>query len=415
MTNSKNKWMYGILILSVFALITSASYALWQMTLQQTTTNVITTGCFKIEFQDNNPIQMEKSYPISDEEGNILTPYTFTITNTCESYATYQINLELLDTTTLENLDYINVRLNEKRKQSIGSLEEVTTTIQNAKSARKLEIGYLNHLESKTFTMQMWMDENTPANEEVMNKVLESKITVNTSVLTKSPTYAEVITNCSNNGYKTVDCMLENSTYEKEDLMLDETIDNNLRYIGSNPNNYVTFNNELWQIIGVMNNVEDENGKKDSRIKLIRTEAIGIYSWDSSASNVNGGMGVNEWSQADLMKLLNPGYESESVGGSLYWNRENGTCYKGKNNAITTCNFSSMGINENSKQFIDNVIWNTGTSGSANYQKLNAKELFAYEKSSNIRTVFLCHNNTIRMVESEQCLFSCALYSLFFP
>ena len=87
-TNSKNKWMYGILILSVFALITSVSYALWQMTLQQTTTNVITTGCFKIEFQDNNPIQMEKSYPISDEEAKELTSYTFTITNTCESYAT---------------------------------------------------------------------------------------------------------------------------------------------------------------------------------------------------------------------------------------------------------------------------------------------------------------------------------------
>ena len=33
-------------------------------------------------------------------------------------------------------------------------------------------------------------------------------------------------------------------------------IDNNgdVRYYGENPNNYVTFNNELWRIIGVLNN-----------------------------------------------------------------------------------------------------------------------------------------------------------------
>ena len=38
-------------------------------------------------------------------------------------------------------------------------------------------------------------------------------------------------------------------------------------------------------------------------------------------------MGINEWSHADLMKLLNPGYDNEEVGGSLYWNSNSGTCY----------------------------------------------------------------------------------------
>ena len=79
--------MLGIMILSVFVLITSASYALWQITFQQATTNVITTGCFQIEFQDHNPIHLGSAYPISDEEANELTPYTFTITNACNSFA----------------------------------------------------------------------------------------------------------------------------------------------------------------------------------------------------------------------------------------------------------------------------------------------------------------------------------------
>ena len=36
-------------------------------------------------------------------------------------------------------------------------------------------------------------------------------------------------------------------------LAYDGTTDNNLRYIGKDPNNYVTFNNELWRIIGIFN------------------------------------------------------------------------------------------------------------------------------------------------------------------
>ena len=33
------------------------------------------------------------------------------------------------------------------------------------------------------------------------------------------------------------------------------------------------------------------------------------------------------------MKLLNQGYESETTGGSLYYNSGSGNCYSGQNNA----------------------------------------------------------------------------------
>jgi hypothetical protein len=78
---------------------------------------------------------------------------------------------------------------------------------------------------------------------------------------------------------------------------------------------------------------------KEYRVKLIRNEPIGLYSYDTSASTVNSGYGINEWSQADLMKLLNPGYESNqdlnnsgttiTVNNSLYWTKGSGTCYNG--------------------------------------------------------------------------------------
>ena len=52
------------------------------------------------------------------------------------------------------------------------------------------------------------------------------------------------------------------------------------RYIGANPNNYVKFNDELWRIIGVFD-VDDGTGKIEKRMKIIRNESIGNYSWDN--------------------------------------------------------------------------------------------------------------------------------------
>ena len=71
------------------------------------------------------------------------------------------------------------------------------------------------------------------------------------------------------------------------------------RYIGNDPYNYVTFNNELWRIIGVFT-VEDEKGNKEQRIKIIRNVSIGSYKWDSNV--------VNEWATASLQTYLNGDY-----------------------------------------------------------------------------------------------------------
>ena len=71
------------------------------------------------------------------------------------------------------------------------------------------------------------------------------------------------------------------------------------RYIGNDPYNYVTFNNELWQIIGVFT-VEDANGNKEQRIKIIRNGLIGYYKWDSN--------NINEWPTASLQTYLNGDY-----------------------------------------------------------------------------------------------------------
>ena len=138
--------------------------------------------------------------------------------------------------------------------------------------------------------------------------------------------------------------------YDGEGLKIDNTPDQNIRYYGSDPNNYVSFNNELWRIIGVFGN----------NVKLVRSESLGDLSWDSSESSVNNGWGINQWGEskdangneyagADLQVYLNKMY---------YGGDTTVTCYNGENNKTATC--PTVTIDETSKSLIDNHIWNTG-------------------------------------------------------
>jgi len=102
------------------------------------------------------------------------------------------------------------------------------------------------------------------------------------------------------------------------------------RYIGSNPNNYITYNDEVWRIIGVF----------DGRIKIIRNDiirnnSIGSTRWDYKKSGVGSSIvdyGSNDWSDSQLMYMLNPtsyklkdGYSSD---GTYIYDRSGNIIYQ---------------------------------------------------------------------------------------
>ena len=74
------------------------------------------------------------------------------------------------------------------------------------------------------------------------------------------------------------------------------------RYIGSNPNNYVTFNNELWRIVGIFS-VDDGTGKLEERLKIMRDEVEEDVVWNSEKEN--------DWTKASLNTYLNGTYFNE--------------------------------------------------------------------------------------------------------
>ena len=122
---------------------------------------------------------------------------------------------------------------------------------------------------------------------------------------------------------------------ETEELAYDNTTDNNLRYIGANPNNYVQFNNELWRIIGVFNNIDDGTGAKETRLKIIRYESYNTgIAWNTD--------NVNDWTTGSLQQELNGTYlesitsPSKEMIGNTKWNLGGADSYTSSSNGLAS-------------------------------------------------------------------------------
>ena len=149
-------------------------------------------------------------------------------------------------------------------------------------------------------------------------------------------------------------------------LAYDGTSDNNLRYVGANPCNYVTFNGEKagWRIIGILNIPEGQ------RMKLIRTDSIGNLSWDYTSTRSYS----NDWTTSSLQTLLNSG---------AYYNRTTGQYYNETVPAITL-DFTSNGLTETAKNQIDNITWKLG--GTSSYNSPNTVQFYEYERGTTVYT-----------------------------
>ncbi len=168
-------------------MLVGISYAYWQFSDTQKELNVAKTNCFSLTYTDNtDAITIDNMVPTKDEEGLKEKGYSFTIKNTCNTIATYEVNLEdILASSNVKQFpnQYIKISLNDSTPKVLNAYEEVKTTITNATNSFKLTSGSLKPDEEATYELKLWMDIETPAIDEVMSATFESKITVNTSYI----------------------------------------------------------------------------------------------------------------------------------------------------------------------------------------------------------------------------------------
>ncbi len=340
----KTFYLIGIISIGLIGLAVGSTYAM-----------------FTASAEINNPISLSSNLTSDNDVIEtfdvVIKPYstaskTVKVTNSTSSTANY----------TIWYLDYgDNVSFGTSGSStsgsiaSSGSVSTLVTIRNNTSSPVTITIGVSTSLGSIVLgdAMQIIPNQSLPGN--VVNQNAAAYITNLYKVSDK-----ETVTNNS----------ITYNTVPSRSLMNDRkggttSLDNgNVRYYGANPNNYVYFNCsdysnqssstcEVWRIIGVF----------DGKLKLIRNSSIGSFSWDNknTSTGAESAAGKNNWSDARLMKLLNPDYEAESIGGSLYYKARSGKCYAGRNNATVSCNFTSTGIkNDETRNLIAETSWGLG-------------------------------------------------------
>ena len=186
MIKNKKIKILTISILCILTITIGLSYGYYLLNKVQENNNIAGSQCFNLEFtNEKNAISLDNMYHISDEEGRKLTPYSFTITNTCDMLAGYTVNMEMLEGTTL-NSKYLDVMVNNEQIKLLTNYESTNTVITGSTESRILAKGTLAYNDSIDYTVRFWMDKNVEDTES-MNKIFKSKIVISATPSSWNP------------------------------------------------------------------------------------------------------------------------------------------------------------------------------------------------------------------------------------
>lgn len=350
-----------------------------------------TYAMFTTSAEINNPITISSNLTSNND---VMETFEVEI----EPYKTVTQTINI-NSGTVSNVNYAVWYLNNISNVDIGILSTNTRTtgvIKDAGSGTGCNIVLRNNsAEKKTITIGVATSKSSislASNMTIVPQVVIGERQINTNAATYikklySTTEKSTVTNNSITYNTSQSQLLMNDRKGSSSTGIDA---GNIRYYGANPDNYVYFNCsnynnptastcELWRIIGVF----------DGKIKIMRSENIGAYSWDTTVSTINGGSGLNDWSTSKLMMLLNSGYtyliNNLSRPASLYWNRTSGSCYNAANLGATSCSFTSTGLkNDTTKNMIYETRHNIGAGTTS--VGIYANQLYAKERGTTVYT-----------------------------
>ena len=388
MENKKIK-IYGVVlgIILFILLISGLTYAI----LNWRSSNITITGtseCLEVDSVKGSNITgsdlllldsgVVNNNQITITTGMVVTNITAKLKSSCTLDGYLTINLK---TTTLNSgftssgnstgaLKYVLASYDPSTYTTISTsslngktFDIVTTGSITSTGTLKIKETQLSKDTTLAYLVIFYID-GEKANNDIGSNSTNFKTSIEATVTQGTAPAASLISDLYNDATKTP-VTNNNITYQYDtthSLMKD--VGGNVRYYGASPNNYIYFNCsdysnqssstcETWRIIGVF----------EEKVKLIRGSELGTYAWDNknTSTGAETNYGKNDWSDARLMKLLNPGYESETTGGSLYYNSGSGNCYAGSNNATTACNFTSTGIkNDITRRLIADTTYYLG-------------------------------------------------------
>ena len=322
-------------LIGVVSLVTGITFAIYENTINAGKSQVIKTGIVNFTLTEStNGLVLDNLQELTDYEGMAQeTFYEFTIKNTGNTITDYEISLvdkpNSSYTGTILNEKYIKVGLlKNNSKEIIVNLKDVNRLIDKVT---------LDVEDTVNYKLRLWLDFGDledEAKEALVGQQIFLALKINgiqnvNKVPTGADTLIKLTDNKDNSGLYTI-------THAKDStLQIGATEDiTEYRYRGASPKNYVTFNNEVWRILGVFP-TDDGTGNIENRIKIVRKDSIGTKYWDTSGSN--------KWSVSSLGRELNSSYINTLNTNYAYDMIDNVKYYLGgyTNNTLTLNNMYS--------------------------------------------------------------------------
>ena len=373
--------MYMILGISFLVLaVLGSTYAYYKYVIATINVDTITRGLdYYINYTKGTDITSAALNPGSDyTSGNNLSVTLYKKDNTYTIYGHIYLDISSISA---------NLSSSGALKYAVleGTTKIADGELTGASSGNSVPLAVNIPLKttSTKYTVYLWLDETEENYMSAENTSISATVRCEASMKTiKGTSYGTTGKYFYNKYTPNTKVINNNITYNYDttnNLMQD--VGGNLRYYGASPNNYIYFNCsdysnqssstcETWRIIGVF----------DGKVKIMKNSIIGTYSWDNKniSTGAEDDFGKNDWTDARLMKLLNPGYESKDIGGSLYYNSGSGSCYSNWDNATVSCDFTSTGIkNDTTRNLISDTLYYLG---GWNTSEIYSDQIYGYER-----------------------------------
>ena len=373
----QNKLVLIMFIIAILLIVTGVTYSFYKIRLEGQKTHFVSSDLISFTYKESeNKISITNTTPVSDIDGKKSNYFEFSVSSNLVKDMSVDYEISILKTSTTNSFNESDIKsyLTDENDNSlvepviISELED-NNKITNAKTIYQNNFTYnnSNEIQTHTYRLRIWLKNDVDlskyttkaetengTNVTLENHTFKFKVNVNTYESGAANTLIALTDNKDNSGLYTI-------THEADSTLQIGTNESitEYRYRGASPKNYVTFNNEVWRIIGVFP-VDDGTGKTENRIKLIRNASVGTQLWNST--QVSSTSSYNNWTGATLKTYLN----------TTYYN--------------TLSNIDEQSMIGNAKYYLGGYTQSTGISKDMMYQyerKISGSNTYYYGTNSN--------------------------------
>ena len=292
------------LFITLLSCIILVSYAYYKIKLEGQKTHFVSTDVISFTYKESeDKISITNMEPKSDTEGIKENYFEFNVASNLVKDMSINYEISILKTSTTNSFEENDVKayltdgndnalVNPILISNLGNSKKIA----NAKVIYNNSFMYnnSNEIQTHTYRLRVWLKSDINMSKYTVKQEIDDsktnisltgctfKFKVNVSTVeqeTGADTLIKLTNNQNDSGLYTITHPADSTLQIGATESVTE-----YRYRGANPKNYVTFNNEVWRILGIFP-TDDGTGKIENRIKLIKDQSIGDKKWDTSGSN----------------------------------------------------------------------------------------------------------------------------------